>query len=101
MCVPEAANCQHGEHHLRPVALSARQSFQQGDQSVSALPAGALARRERADELVTLLEGLPGAEGHGSEVMLAVLAVRCFGDAHALDQSQSLGRSGARLAALL
>lgn len=64
-------------------------------------PAGDLARRERADELVTLLEGLPGAEGHGSEVMLAVLAVRCFGDAHALDQSQSLGRSGARLAALL
>ena len=82
-------------------------------------PAGGGARLARATELVTLLAGLPGAtrapgrsspaggvgedEGVGptATVLLAVLAARCFGDAHALDQSRPLGRSAARLVALL
>ena len=63
-------------------------------------PAGGGARLARATDLVALLGGLPDA-GPTELVLLAVLAARCFGDAHALDQSRPLGRSAARLVALL
>jgi len=63
-------------------------------------PAGGGARLARATDLVALLGGLPDA-GPTEPVLLAVLAARCFGDAHALDQSRPLGRSAARLVALL
>jgi len=79
-------------------------------------PAGGGARLARATDLVALLAVLPDVVlGAGGEppasrtpdagptepVLLAVLAARCFGDAHALDQSRPLGRSAARLVALL
>ncbi|NCD16732.1 MAG: hypothetical protein EOL91_05360, partial [Actinobacteria bacterium] len=62
-------------------------------------PAGTGARLARARELAEMLRALPPA---GAEpVLLAVLAARTFGDAHALDQSRPLGRAGARLVAVL
>lgn len=78
-------------------------------------PAGGGGRLARATDLVALLGGLPDATrapargsladgddvGPTAPVLLAVLAARCFGDAHALDQSRPLGRSAARLVALL
>jgi len=62
-------------------------------------PAGTGARLARARELAEMLRALPPA---GAEpVLLAVLAARTFGDAHALDQSRPLGRAAARLVAVL
>lgn len=64
-------------------------------------PAGDGAREARARDLVALLAGLPDADAGASGPLLAVLAARTFGDAHALDQSRPLGRSAARLVALV
>lgn len=49
----------------------------------------------RAIQLASLAQHLP------AQTYLPVLAAQCFEDAHALDRNRALGRSGARLAALL
>lgn len=62
-------------------------------------PAGDGVREARARDLVALLSALPDAESSGT--LLAVMAARTFGDAHALDQSRPLGRAAARVMALV
>lgn len=62
------------------------------------LPApGRGGRLARADDLAYLTEVLDGLD---EPVGLAVLAARCFGDAHALDRTRALGRAAARMLAL-
>lgn len=70
-------------------------------------PAGGGAASARADELRRVFEQIPRStrrEAAGpipEQELLAVLAARAFGDAHALDRERALGRAAARLAAYL
>lgn len=52
--------------------------------------------RERADAVTRVVQNLPST----GDVGLPVLAARLFGDAHALDRSEPLGRAVARFLAL-
>ncbi len=63
-------------------------------------PGGAGLRLSRAEALARVLDRLAALDRR-SGVALAILAAEVFGDAHALDQSSPLGRSAARMVAVL
>ena len=66
-------------------------------------PGGSGLRLSRAEALARVVERVSplGRLDRRNGVPLAVLAAECFGDAHALDQSTPLGRSAARMVAVL
>ncbi len=66
------------------------------------LPApGGGAATARAQELRRAFEQVPPLGSTPEQQLLAVIAARAFGDAHALDRERALGRAAARLAAHL